>query len=223
MLVNYIMQAVLTTFFFAILVPSRLNKISEEVKNYRPYARIIDAIHHSSRTFLDAAMMFCLAMLIAAMVTFARTVHNGLKAPLTTYTSITSAFMALYSVLPAVLLHACISNQLRRAKWRRASWVITVLLGLAVMGLFLAAPDMFVRYQSTSNVEALVQSLHDPDHQFAWDAWCLNHVAARNFLKYAWFLNALLLVFCILYLTLLWNLRFDKAPRDWIRRLRDRW
>lgn len=226
MLVNYAIQALLTTLYFVVLASNRMKRIPPRLTDNRRVMKGVEVFQHSTRVFLDSAILFCLSMLVAAMTTFAKAIHA--EAPLPIYTSITLAFMSVYSVIPAVILHASLSHTLRRARWRSTVWAIIGCIGVVVIALFRKSLDAMAKYKESDKVDPYSDTLHDPDHQLVWDAMCMNHLVAYNFRIYAWLLHGLLMFIGSVYVLILLRVRLhghlpDIVHTRLVHRIRAKW
>ncbi|KAF2734240.1 hypothetical protein EJ04DRAFT_564385 [Polyplosphaeria fusca] len=176
MLVNYIIQASLATIYLVILAAIRLDRIVPRENDRSFLSRGVIAVHQTARPFLDAAIFFCLAMLLAALYTFARGYDDDTNY-LTTYSAITTALLSIYSAIPAILIHACISNQHRRKKWRIFVWGLIAALAIVVAALYLYMPS---RAKKMTEQELENIMFNSPDRQFFWDSGCLNRGAVAQ-------------------------------------------
>lgn len=175
MIACYFLQAVLTTFYAAIIAFMRVRRFSETsiqkypIKN-RYLRRGLSSIKHSTRVFLDASMLFCFAMLGAAIVTFARG-HSNAK-PVNTYTALTTSYMSLYTILPALTLQSVASNSLRRTKFRACLWTTIALMMFSVVGLYYTTGSLGNDYV----VDDFLAKYYNPEMedymQFQFELWC---------------------------------------------------
>jgi hypothetical protein len=183
MLVCYFLQAVLTTFYAAIITFMRIRRFSEtSVQRYpikNPYVRrALSSIKHSTRVFLDASMLFCFAMLGAAVVTFALG-HTGAR-PVNTYTALTTSYMSLYTILPALTLQTVASNSLRRTKFRAGLWSTIAVMMFTVVGLYYTTGAL-----GNELVRGDIEKYYDPEiedyMQFRFELWCFDRSTSDFF------------------------------------------
>ncbi|KAH8733190.1 hypothetical protein GQ44DRAFT_640296, partial [Phaeosphaeriaceae sp. PMI808] len=136
MLTTYLVQALLITIYLPVLLAIRHNKVPKSVPHSPLLRRIVIAVQHSTATILNASLVFCVAMLLALLVTFSeRMMHQDERLPDSFYNM--SILMAFYSVFPAALMQMAASRMLRRAQGREFIWmfVITLLLVTSVLGV----------------------------------------------------------------------------------------
>lgn len=183
MVVCYFLQAVLTTFYAAVIAFMRVRRFSEtSVQKYpiknKTIRRALTSIKHSTRVFLDASMLFCFAMLGAAIVTFARG-HSGTK-PVNTYVAQTTSFMSLYTILPALSLQTVASNSLRRTKFRAGLWITIALMMFTVIGLFYTTPFLKNTLRDI-DLDQYFDPEKDDYMQFEFERWCFTDSSSNYF------------------------------------------
>ncbi|PVH90497.1 hypothetical protein DM02DRAFT_484212, partial [Periconia macrospinosa] len=158
--------------YLGVLASIRLGRLRTGAKDRSITSRGIDAIYHSTKNFLDASLFFCLAMLLAALFTFANAYRNPIRFP-NTYSALTTVYMSLWSIIPTVLLHACISDQIRRKKWRIFSWVLISAIAIVVATLYLYIPH---RIEQMSD-DQYNKRLSNQGKQLIWEDFCLKYRA----------------------------------------------
>jgi hypothetical protein len=90
--------------------------------------RTLLAIHHSTGSFLSASFVFCIAMLLASLLS---EVDDNSNARGNTWALL--LIMPVSSVLPVVVLQLGTSDTLRRVKGRMALWSLVFALNLALL------------------------------------------------------------------------------------------
>ena len=225
MLVNYIAQAVLVTLYVLFLIPSRHQRSNigsdnrpgyTPPRNNSPTTRFLAAVQETALTFLGASITFSVAMLIAGIYFFADALLSSFgpnHQAKTTYAMLTSSFLPLYSLLPTLILNACISDTVRGIWWRRTVWILIAGLTLALGALFPAA--LMRSPPSASAPEGARQ-------QFVWEEKCQSKQLVRIV---EWALGSLfvaLLVLAMLHTVLLLLARCFKGVRV-MRSMRRNW
>ncbi|PSN69213.1 hypothetical protein BS50DRAFT_586553 [Corynespora cassiicola Philippines] len=166
MLVNYAIQAALTTIYaFFFFFKIRHKSLEGMTKNET-------VIFHSMPAFLNTAIVFCFAMLVAALFVFG-SAFKDLKTPITTYSASTTALMSIFTVLPALILNLCAATTLRRSLARKFGWTLISLLTVTVYILFLVRKYMPRQYGNGLTDEA-VMGINDPEFQVRWELRCLD-------------------------------------------------
>ncbi|KAF2748772.1 hypothetical protein M011DRAFT_466545 [Sporormia fimetaria CBS 119925] len=184
MLSTYIVQASLTTIYATVIIAMRLGWLPDKQVRKSVRMRGLSAIKHSTRTFLDASLVFSISMLVAAIVTYSRALYKDATQP-STYASLTTSYLSIYAVLPTLLLQICASNSLRRTKWRATVWGLIAALTSAVVALFYWLPYLpeqadedGVAYRDSTGRYRLI---NDPESQIKWEALCVDTAMTRNF------------------------------------------
>lgn len=106
--------------------------------------KLSSAIVVSSAKLLSSMLLFCLAMLVAALCGYAVPLDSP-KDGLTKAEKISIIFMATFTILPPILVESVIhgvGGSLRRPKLRIALWVFVGLLAVVVRVLAHYAPTL---------------------------------------------------------------------------------
>ncbi|KAH8889264.1 hypothetical protein GQ53DRAFT_825581 [Thozetella sp. PMI_491] len=146
MMVSYYIAAVFATVYFVVLAVAELRAMHKRRKN-RPLdtSKFLDGFTESVNTFLDAALVFALSMLIAAMTRYVAELrsnnpyddnNNNKSEPYSIYGMMGSVYMSTFSIFPALVLHS-VGSDLRRHWLRLFFW-------LAIMA-FVIALDILYR------------------------------------------------------------------------------
>lgn len=203
MLLTYCAQAVMVTIYVAILLFARASRRSmielpeyyeQEKETTHPFLhRIRQAVRNTLRIFLDGSLLFCIAMVIAAIVGSSLTLRESraalkvlgneetyrnalqsVKAP-TKSSPLFSSLAALLSIFPAMALHSIAPKVLRRETYRNYVWVLVACL-TAVM--------MIVTELGITEAEKLDgQSqllLADVEGQYAFETRCLRSTEFKD-------------------------------------------
>ena len=190
MMVCYLIQAILVTIYASILILSRSSastpRSTPSTRLGKCLLRIQESAHESLREFLDASLIFSFAMIIAAIISSLLTLsavqnqkadigdlyalsRTSLQVPLQS-SVIFSAFAALFTVFPAIALHASAQTSLRRKKWRAIMWVVLGACTLAMFALSRVAGDEALNFiRTTEN-----SSWRDPDGQLTFEFYCID-------------------------------------------------
>jgi hypothetical protein len=210
MLTNYYLQAILVTLYVAVLLTLQYTTAGGWMRKRTCVWRIYSAIQHSLRLFLDASLIFALAVLVATVHTF-RVRLTAPRTPLTDYALYLFIYLSHYTLLPALALHHCNTSSLRRHYGRIALWSLATSLELAALGMFfriVRQPGSYEFYRVDDTY-----TLEDPDRQLPWNAWCTNAPAVRTFSIWALALIGFTLLMMILPVLLF-------ASRRWIDQTR---
>jgi hypothetical protein len=128
MLATYTLQTCLVTVYLVALVMTRFNWTLVKVRDVSFVKRTLLAIQHLTRSFLSASFVFCIAMLLASLLS---KVDDNSNARGTTWALL--LLLPLSSILLVVVLQLAASDILRRAKGRIALWSLVLLLTLALL------------------------------------------------------------------------------------------
>jgi len=143
MVANYFIEAGLVTVYLLILFLAwRRQHLPKKLEKNNFLNGIIVAVQESTRTFLDAAMVFSIALL-AATIKFYATILYNTGTPFTSYATVSSSFLSLFSLIPAFLLNISANETLRRGKWRRLVWGFILCLGVAIVGMWFRLKNRF--------------------------------------------------------------------------------
>jgi multisubunit Na+/H+ antiporter MnhB subunit len=183
MIATYVLQASLVT--ISVLVPfiSRLqwdsNLYLSSVSNWAaPLSskrrtvchNIHISVRESARVLLDASLLLCVTILVAATYRIGKPAFQSSEA-LNTFEVLTSAFVALYSICPAVAVYAIASEHLRRKKARTIVWFLVAALTILMMGFY-----YYSRWNPWNiDLDALTRDWdlqNDPDHQVSYEVLC---------------------------------------------------
>jgi hypothetical protein len=238
MLVSYFVQAGLATFYMAILGLGRLNKSSRLFKRNSLYERVLVAVQESTKSFLDASILFCTVMLVATLYTFSRALANP-NAMMTTYVQFSSALISLFTIFPTVLLHACASNHLRRGKFRQGVWVFVGCLTIAISALFFNIGSSALiglqginakhagKEEEVDKVEVFLRKASDAENQNLWEYNCVDPGVMQGFVIVITITLLCMVVTTIVYLIILKNvlrIPFLKSKgRPKLKRFRKNW
>jgi hypothetical protein len=136
--------------------------------------KILVAMQHSTRVFLDGGVIFASAMLIAAAATFRRALANP-EAPFPAYSALITAYLSLCTVLPTGLIYFVTSSRLRRTRGRRVVWALIAILAIIVLSLWLYLMYKPGTYTSSYLADRLPSTkLSDPDDQHLFDWYCIS-------------------------------------------------
>jgi hypothetical protein len=128
MLATYTLQTCLVTVYLIALVMIRFDWILVNMRNVSFMKRTLLAIQHSTGSFLSASFVFCIAMLLASLLS---EVDDNSNARGTAWTLLLT--MPVSSILPVVVLQLAASDTLRRVKGRMALWSLVFTLNLALL------------------------------------------------------------------------------------------
>ncbi|KAF2684628.1 hypothetical protein K458DRAFT_389089 [Lentithecium fluviatile CBS 122367] len=180
MLVNYILQAALAMLYWTALSLDQMSWISRYLRTSEATKRILTALQHSTRVFLDGAVIFTSAMLLAAAFTFTQAVSDS-TVPLPLYSALITAYLSLYSIIPTSLIYLVASAKLRRTRARIIIWGFMAFLAALVASLWFAlmnAPGFW-----TSGKFSEEKAFKDPEHQYIFDFFCMNQGEFNGFKK----------------------------------------
>jgi hypothetical protein len=175
MLAAYVIQAILITFYIPSLLMVRLDWLSDRRSKIPLIGRTLSAVQHSTQSFLDASIVFSIAMLSASLVSFAN--HD-------VFTSSTAAIMRLMpfsSVLPVALLQLAASNMLHRNRGRLWSWVLLT----ALMITLLVIAQTFIVYDPSTSKDL---------DQLNWELECLGKSSVDHIMWLSYGLAGLIIL-----------------------------
>lgn len=163
-------QASLATVYALVLLLMRFDFVASRAKGVDSLNRFVLAIKHSARTFLDTSIVFSLAMLMAACFVFIDRLEER-KGMLTRYTLFCTVLLSIYTILPALLLHICISDSLRRRRGRRILWVVVWLASITVFALWKAIVANPKAFECAKGVE--YHRMTDAHRRILWNESCI--------------------------------------------------
>lgn len=192
MIACYTIQAILVTIYVSILLSTRFppsrpnpNPPSRSAPLAKFLHRTRESAQESLREFLDASLIFSLAMVLASIVSSSLTLfavrdqsatvpdpyalaRTSLQVPLQS-SVLFSTFAALFTLFPAIALHSSAPASLRRKKWRTFLWALLGALTLAMFALSRVAADQALAFMSTTQNP----TWRDPDGQMTFEYYCL--------------------------------------------------
>lgn len=130
MIISYYLAAALSTVYFSLLIWTIVGRYKVKWTEHKIASRIFSAIQESSNTFLDAALVFAVAMLGAAAVRFYKLMTDP-NEDRSTYATIGSVSMSAFSLFPALILQAVTDGQ-RTHILRQFLWFAAITLTVAV-------------------------------------------------------------------------------------------
>jgi len=143
-------------------------------------------ISESTRPFLDATLLFSIAVHIATLFSFIR--GHALNIPIPTTAGVSSAFISVYTIFPPLVLHSCAADHLRRKHGRRYIWSALGAISLTMAGLYFSDPGGAWRrdwrnwndfkLQNLKDKELMDLLYKDPDHQLKWESFCVTKLGA---------------------------------------------
>ncbi|KAF2713433.1 hypothetical protein K504DRAFT_461957 [Pleomassaria siparia CBS 279.74] len=218
MLVSYFVQAILVTFYMIVLGLGRLKTSSRMFKNWPKYERVLVAVQESTKSFLDASMLFCIVVLVASLYIFARALDDQ-NVLITTYAQFSSTLVSLFTLFPTLVLHSCASNHLRRGGFRQCVWLFIGCLTIVVMALFLngmsvSAAVVGIRLYKASKTHdqaaldkesAVLNQAADSERQNRWEVDCVDPNIVYTFLDVIVLVMCLITVFTVIYLAFVKN------------------
>ena len=204
MLANYIIQASLVTFYAIVLLLNRNESFATKIGRTDKLSHFVAAIAHSAKLFLNASILFAMAMLLAACFVFVtRLQHRGTA--LAFLNQKWTFLLSVYTTIPAFLLDICISDSLRRRRGRVALWTALWALSLLVLGLWLAITLDPRNYESPQR-RAHYSLFEDSDQQLTWDYYCLGLDVRSNAYWMLYSFTAALGVLGLLHVALNWRI-----------------
>lgn len=235
MVVNYCIQAALVTIYMAFHMAVRFGwSPASGTKAHR----ILAAVQESTRPFLDNSLLFSVAVHIAALFTFIRG-RVDTDSPTPTTAAVFSAFIAIYTIFPPLVLHSCAAKHLRRKRERMWIWMFIGALKLTVYGLYYGDPDSpWLRkwqdwnsidtYRAGNNTGLYGLMQNDKNHQLKWESFCVTELGAD---RANWAITvSSVVVSTVVVLSLVFVANIFRRPfladerRPWLRKLRrHRW
>jgi hypothetical protein len=147
------------------------------MRNFSPIKQTLLAIQHSIGSFLSASFVFCIAMLLASLLS---SVDNASNSSSTTWALL--IIMPVSSILPVVVLHLAAPDTLRRAKGRMLLWLLVFTLTLTLLArtmLVILGPEG----ETSTRFEFSYSS---------WEARCLDFDYISPVIIFSWTIAAVL-------------------------------
>jgi hypothetical protein len=177
MLVNYLIQAALVTMYATVLLMDRHDFITSEagqmskIDHTSKLPRCMFAFSKSAKAFLNASILFSMAMLLAAMYVFGKRLSDH-RTALAFLNQKWTFFLSTHTSIPALLLDLCVSDSLRRRRARLALWTVLWLFAFVDLSLWLAITADPRSYEGPKK-GAHYRDFKDSDEQLTWDYYCL--------------------------------------------------
>lgn len=161
MQINYVLMAVLASFYWFCSIYTLLRKRS----TLTLLNRIILSAEYSIRIALDTAIVFNLAFLLAAICSSARALSSRTR--VNVYSSQIANFVAVWSVLPILVLQHSASDSLRRTKSRATVYCLMAILLVANFSLWA------IIYKSPRTYDSGVILQYDVEFQTYFNDLCI--------------------------------------------------
>jgi hypothetical protein len=178
MVASYMTQATLATIYTIVLLMMRFDCVAQIItgKRIQPDSRFVTAVKHSAKTFLDTSLIFSVAMLAAGcFVYLGRFTDSNSSASY--YIMVCTLLLSIYTILPALLLHICISDSLRRHRGRMVLWAGVWLLSLTLFVfwlVFILSPEKY------KPVGKDTLGVADGQRQAIWELFCMESGIVRS-------------------------------------------
>jgi hypothetical protein len=176
MLSAYFTQAVLITVYIPSLLSVRFDWLSDRKSTVSLIGRTLLAVQHSTPSFLNASIVFSIAMLSASLVSFAN--HDVL----TLSTLAIMLLMPFGSVLPVTLLQLAASDTLRRHRGRLLSWIL-----MAALMIVLLITALILNITNITTEDKDIKQVN-------WETFCLGRGNVYNFFWFSLGLAGLLIL-----------------------------
>lgn len=136
MMISFYVSAIFTTIYFIVLAPEVCRAFGKQPFGFswKRYSKFVAGFEESLQGFLDATLLFAIAMLIAAMTRYASYTRNPNTSP-SMYALQDSVFLSAFSVLPAFVLQS-LSHELRRRRIRLFMWFLVLVFAITVDVLY---------------------------------------------------------------------------------------
>ncbi|KAF2464188.1 uncharacterized protein BDR25DRAFT_319445 [Lindgomyces ingoldianus] len=170
MMVTYWLEGALACVYAMFLYAERTARFRKWTTAPPILLDLSTAVIDSSAEFLSSMLLFCLAMLVAAL--------HGYATALTTKDGITEAeriglvFMAVFTILPPILVQ-CLIGPLRRKRLRIGLWVLICLLATSVRVLAAVTPSLEISELKYGKGDIQKQNYEDlcaPQAIYLWRA-----------------------------------------------------
>jgi hypothetical protein len=201
MLSAYVTQAVLITVYIPSLLSVRFGWLSDRRSTAPMIDRTLLAVQHSTASFLNASIVFSIAMLSASLVSFAN--PDDLKIS----TFAVMLLMPFGSVLPVTLLQLAASNMLRRHRGRLLLWILMTALMVTLLVTALLRNILNIPTEDKAS------------KQVSWETHCLGEGNVMNLVWFTLSLAGLLIlgIGCFVVGSFIASLRRQSA--SWSRRV----
>lgn len=136
MMISFYVSAVFTTIYFIVLAPEVCGSFGKRPFGFswKRYSKFVAGFEESLQGFLDATLLFAIAMLIAAMTRYASYIRRPNESP-SMYALQDSVFLSAFSVLPGFVLQS-LSHELRRRRIRLFMWFLVLVFAVTVDVLY---------------------------------------------------------------------------------------
>jgi hypothetical protein len=176
MLVAYIIQATLITIYIPTLLTARFDWLPAPLHTIPMIGRTVSAVQHSTAPFLNASIVFSIAMLSGSLISFAK--HDIS----TVSTLAIMSMLPFSSILPVALLQLAASNMLRRNRGRLFSWILMAVLMISIL--------ITAHVIDTNNLADVERH----SGQIVWETHCLNKSYVVHILWFSRILAGLLIL-----------------------------
>ncbi|KUI53129.1 hypothetical protein VP1G_00371 [Cytospora mali] len=137
MMISYYMVAIFVTIYYFALIPGLFENYRHEFRNMETvklYRRLASGFEESVSGFLDAMLLFCISMLVAATTRYASLIMYPHKSH-SMFGLENCVFLSAFSIFPAIILQS-LSFDLRRRRIRLAMWDLVIIFAVTVEVLY---------------------------------------------------------------------------------------
>ncbi|KAH8895426.1 hypothetical protein GQ53DRAFT_820258 [Thozetella sp. PMI_491] len=132
MMISYCIAAIFATIYFVVITVAELGALWRKRK--QKHDRFVYGFTESANTFLDSALLFALSMLVAATARYAQVLRDPIHGSM--YALLSSMYMSLFSVFPALTLQS-VASGLRRQWLRLCLWLLVIIFVITVGILYI--------------------------------------------------------------------------------------
>ncbi|KAI2631852.1 hypothetical protein GGR54DRAFT_627459 [Hypoxylon sp. NC1633] len=138
MLITYFVAAMLVTLYLGVLVLSRLEIFKRRYPASSKTARFVSGFEESINTFLDTALIFAFALVVATCFRLSQTIwqaHDPERGHWILYADIASIYMSNFSIFLPLLLQS-VAPDLRLNWLRGLFWILIAIISIVNECLF---------------------------------------------------------------------------------------
>lgn len=131
----YYLAAAFSTLYCVVLGIDRLKPFSRDSRLKHVWDKTCHAFEESLNGFIDAGLLFAIAMLVAASYRHASSrIHPDKTHSL--YGLVNSSYLSIFAIFPPLLLQM-VAKDLRRLRTRLVMWFFVIAFSITVSGLYL--------------------------------------------------------------------------------------
>lgn len=164
MMISYYVAAIFATIYYIMLAPELCQALGHSFfYSTGRFSRLLAAFAESLQGFMDATLLFAIAMLVAAVSRYARVVQHP-DDSYSLFQLLDCVFLSTLAVFPGLVLQS-LSHELRRRRIRLFLWLLVLAFAAAVDALYNA------RFLSIFHSDAALVGFASRDAEAAQAIW----------------------------------------------------